>query len=610
MRLCYDSRKGNKSMRYFIISLLCLPAWISASALAPEDLSAEARALLPSTQEVTITLIDGTTQQGELVASTPDNVSLKMDRGRGITFTKEFNRKEIRLMQQKDAADLLAPRLLGLEELLKGSPTPEQLERASMLLDEFVLKAPGHASMAEIRPIQEDARSQWQKQKSGMTKIDGQWWPPVQAAILRFDMTDERIREMEEKFRGINTPAFNTNPQAKAFYDNLVATRRDNARRLPQIMTERLPLLLEQRNFDEAAGELNAFQRFFLTRVHGAGPTGGNRKINITDAQAFAEMDVDYFFRMQQRILEAYLIDHPTGSATDDDDSAMVTVPGGYFIRGDKEGGPGSDAYPALLTFVDTFQIDRYEVSNADYREFVTYMESTGDTDVQHPDAPPLKNHRPSGWNYPELSGDDQPVVGVDWFDAYAYAKWSGKRLPTEAEWEKAARGTDARMYPWGDELPAAACANNSSGRQALTQLIQRAMPASATTNKQSRASTTMAMAKSTWPVNEYLPPVATTYLIKTDTKPASPFGAYHMAGNAAEWVADVYRANYLGEKDGRNPAGPATGDTRLFRGGSYLHGDTEVTTYHRMPADNRNPYYKQGITKDKIPFVGFRCAK
>ncbi|HMO50460.1 MAG TPA: SUMF1/EgtB/PvdO family nonheme iron enzyme [Kiritimatiellia bacterium] len=573
--------------------------------------SEEARALLPDTREVTVVLKDGTSHTGQLTGQTAEKISLRMERGRGIAFQQEFNRADVRSVDEKNPADLLAPRLLGLKELLDGTPTEEQLERAVRLLKEFTEKADDHRATPAIRQLLSNAEFQAEQMARGLQKIGGAWLPPVQASIQRFDQAEDRIREMEERFRGINAPSFPANPQAKAFYDNLVVARRDIARALPQMIAERLPVLLDEKRFDEAVDELNAFQTFFLTRV--IGTEAAARRLGPADAALFEQMDIQYFFRMQQRIMDAYRLTVPAITVSPEDTSETVTIPAGFFLRGHAQAAPGSDVFPALITFVDEFQIDRYEVSNAEYRKFVEYAETTGDSSMDHPDAPPLKNRRPAGWDHPELSGDDQPVVGVDWFDAYAYAKWKGKRLPTEAEWEKAARGLETLVYPWGEAKPADVFANNVSGRSSLSARINQARQPSAPVDTRRGAPPPpppFQLPKATWSVFSLVPEDAVLNMIAPDLPAISPYGVYHMAGNAAEWVHDYYQANYYTTAPARNPTGPEAGEGRVIRGGSFISPDGELTTFSRMAADNRNPTFRQGITRDRTPFVGFRCAQ
>jgi formylglycine-generating enzyme required for sulfatase activity len=592
----------------FLFSLASALFWsISATAFAMNEWSPEMRTLLPDSNEITLTLKDGSVQTGELISQNDTAVQVRMDRGRGITFVKEFSRDEVGSIEQVNAADLLAPRLLSLKELLDGAPTQEQLERALKLFAEFIAVSPGHSSSPAIQALKDDAALQLRQQQRGLVKVDGDWIPPVKASISRYQQAEMRLAEMREKFRGIDNPTYAANPNAKAYYDNLISSRRDIARKLPQIMTERLPLLLEENAFMEAADELNAFQSFFITKMNAA--TRSRKAVSAADAEDFAGIDDQIFFRMQQTILDAYRAKNPERSPDLRGTSEMVTIPAGFFIRGNPQGEPGNDNYPSVLTYLDRFSIDRYEVSNAEYRKFVEHVESTGDASMAHPDAPPLKSHRPAGWDYPELSGDDQPVVGVDWFGAYAYAKWAGKRLPTEAEWEKAARGLDLRAYPWGNDKPATAFANNPSGRSALAKRIQQASaPPPAADGSTTASVPAVRLRDATWDVNALLPSEAEKFMIKAETPSMSPYGVYHMAGNAPEWVADYYQADAYFSPVTANPAGPEQGEHRVIRGGGFNDEDAILTTYKRSSSQNKT--FSSNKTKASIALIGFRCAK
>jgi iron(II)-dependent oxidoreductase len=123
---------------------------------------------------------------------------------------------------------------------------------------------------------------------------------------------------------------------------------------------------------------------------------------------------------------------------------------------------------------------------------------------------------------------DDHPIVNVSWYDAVAYCEWAGVQLPTEAQWEKAARGTDGRIYPWGDEWDDSKCNNYETGIEETT------------------------------PVGSY-------------TQGTSPYGVMDMVGNVWEWCADWYDEKYYASAPNRNPQGPSAGIRRVLRGGSWL---------------------------------------
>jgi formylglycine-generating enzyme required for sulfatase activity len=162
---------------------------------------------------------------------------------------------------------------------------------------------------------------------------------------------------------------------------------------------------------------------------------------------------------------------------------------------------------------VRPFRIDKYEVTNAQYRVFLEDIKKTGNHSMCHPDEGQLKDHTPLYWNDPKYNQNDQPVVGVDWYDAYAYAKWAGKRLPTGDEWEFAAKGKTKRLYPWGDRFDPTYCVCIES------------------------------RAKGPVDVNSY-------------EKAISPIGALHMAGNVMEWTIE--------------DAGPSAPKAKVVRGGSW----------------------------------------
>jgi formylglycine-generating enzyme required for sulfatase activity len=241
------------------------------------------------------------------------------------------------------------------------------------------------------------------------------------------------------------------------------------------------------------------------------------------------------------------------------DGSTLLVVPGGEFVMGDPE--------HTRRVMLSAYYIDKYEVSNEQYAKFLADVKEKGDAAWRHPDQPKTKkDHTPSYWDHPELgiAKADHPVVGVDWFDAYAYAQWAGKRLPTEAEWERAARGTDECTYPWGNQPP----------EERLTSRANFFGSSYAADGYQYTAPVT---AFKEW---------------------ASPVGCLNMAGNAAEWCADWNGP--LTRERAANPKGPETGTVRVVRGGSWNLGAAHIRCYSRSA---------MAPSHHDIS-VGFRCAK
>lgn len=218
------------------------------------------------------------------------------------------------------------------------------------------------------------------------------------------------------------------------------------------------------------------------------------------------------------------------------DGAEMVVVPAGEFTMGSNE---LDGERPPHRVHLDGYRIDKYEVTNTLYKRF---LDATGW-------AAPLY------WSDANRNGPSQPVVGVSWHDADAYCRWAGKRLPTEAEWEKAARGGDERRYPWGEDWD------------------------------QTRANGDMS--KTTRPVGSY-------------PNGVSPYGVHDMAGNVREWVADWYGSRHYARAPQKNPTGPASGEGRVLRGGSWSHLPMILRSASR---DSDSP---------EVPGAdrGFRCAK
>jgi formylglycine-generating enzyme required for sulfatase activity len=234
----------------------------------------------------------------------------------------------------------------------------------------------------------------------------------------------------------------------------------------------------------------------------------------------------------------------PVDTKTSPEGMTQVYVSEGEFIMGSNEN-PNLKEYPEHPVYLDAFWIDKYEVSNAMYEQCVasgTCWEPV-----------PRLNPYYSKWAYRNL-----PVVYVNWYAADAYCAWAGRRLPTEAEWEKAARGTDARYFPWG----------NSKANPRL-------------------ANFTETMFFESLPVTRY--PLG-----------ASPYGALNMAGNVREWVADWFDNRYYFEAPYENPTGPETGTERSLRGGAYDAVLDDITTFRRFKHEPDSA----GLSR------GFRCAE
>ncbi|OYT19504.1 MAG: hypothetical protein CCU26_11245 [Nitrospira sp. UW-LDO-01] len=244
-----------------------------------------------------------------------------------------------------------------------------------------------------------------------------------------------------------------------------------------------------------------------------------------------------------------------TQTPTSKDGTPTVLVPAGPFPMGvppgDRDG--GRDEYPRHEVFLDSFLIDQFEVTNGRYIEFV---KSTGHRVPQN-QTNPTRNL----WQGDSITESvaERPVINVDWFDADAYCKWAGKRLPTEAEWEKAAKGTSDRRFVWGNVEPTAKHLNYN----------QR------------------------WIGEKTLMPVGSYEAGK------SPYGAYDMAGNVWEWVNDWYDARYYEKSPERNPKGPETGLKKVIRGAGWQNETPTVRIFTRVESD---PTMRNEST-------GFRCA-
>lgn len=270
----------------------------------------------------------------------------------------------------------------------------------------------------------------------------------------------------------------------------------------------------------------------------------------------------------------------PTIAQQDD----MRLVPAGDFLMGSPEGSTGfDDERPQRRVSVSAFWIDPYEVTNARYERFV---EATG----HRPPANPKAAFTLWDQGHPLPGSLDHPVVNVSWHDAAAYCRWAGKRLPTEAEWEKAARGTDGRRYPWGNDWdPMRANSASYWAGQTVEFDSGAAWKAFWMEGLGARVSKERGLKGEvlTMPVGSFPSGV-------------SPYGVFDMAGNASEWVQDWYEPYYYLKAPQTDPKGPDGILLKVVRGGSWLKPAKSMRTTDR----------DYGYPDDRPSGTGFRCAR
>lgn len=232
---------------------------------------------------------------------------------------------------------------------------------------------------------------------------------------------------------------------------------------------------------------------------------------------------------------------------TGKDGAPMVLVPAGEFTMGSDKG--DEDEFPVHRVQLDAFYIDKFEVTNGRFAKFVKTIQSEPPWGFEDKDMPVTHANRPVRW--------------VNWMDAMGYCLWAGKRLPTEAEWEKAARGTDGRIYPWGNDPPTSVHAVYGL-KEGGTETIS---------------------------------------VIGDRDKGQSPYGVHDLAGNLYEWVMDWYAEEYytnFATGPAVNPRGPNEGTAKVQRGGSYIN----------HPYRLRSSFRTKGDPAEQDPHVGFRCAQ
>jgi formylglycine-generating enzyme required for sulfatase activity len=241
------------------------------------------------------------------------------------------------------------------------------------------------------------------------------------------------------------------------------------------------------------------------------------------------------------------VIPQPPAEITGKDGAPMVLVPAGEFVMGSDKG--DDDEQPIHRAFLDSFYLDKFEVTNGRFAKFVEAVQIEPPWGFKDKDTP--------------VTDADRPVRWVNWMDAMGYCLWAGKRLPTEAEWEKSARGADGRPYPWGSDLPTPAHAVfglKEGGADTISPIGNR-------------------------------------------DKGKSPYGVHDLAGNLYEWVMDWYADDYyanFSKNPAINPRGPSEGTAKVQRGGSYINS----------PYRLRSSFRTKGDPTEQDPNVGFRCAQ
>lgn len=284
------------------------------------------------------------------------------------------------------------------------------------------------------------------------------------------------------------------------------------------------------------------------------GNSGGPLLLDGKVIGVVSRMDLKFGYAVPaalvQRALDVWNIMPPLGKTEISDEALMVLISAGEFWMGSPEDESRSkDERPRHKVFLDSFYLDTFEVTTEQYAQFMS-----------------SKSHTPPEfWDQVDLSRDkNKPVVGVSWQDANDFCVWAGKRLPTEAEWERAARGTDERKYPWGQEPPSTHIAN----------FDQKPTPEKVYSDRLK-------------PVGSY-------------ENGKSPQGVYDMAGNVWEWVGDWYDKKYYRVSPKKNPKGPERGEEKVMRGGSW----------DDHPSPLRSSDRSKLLPSERNDSVGFRCAK
>jgi formylglycine-generating enzyme required for sulfatase activity len=330
-----------------------------------------------------------------------------------------------------------------------------------------------------------------------------------------------------------------------------------------------------------------------FTREHRSKPVGCGAAFtkrallsifDSTDPDTLRKLEDEHFAEMRARVTERR-------RRRNNDD--VVLIPGGPFIAGasarhtdeisNQVGSFEMDNQDNHLRAVDLqpYLIDRTAVTNERYATFLADAHDTDEFD--HPDQTPGRDHTPAHWYDPRFNGPNLPVVGIDWYDAWAFARWAGGRLPTEDEWEKAARGTDGRIFPWGDEW-----------NPAYANDVARAFGVSP--RNRVELEELLVMVTSEYPASP---------VVAVDDLPvgASPYGLLNMAGNVWEMTATNFYSRELMSPffQRRRPAEFMNRIEAFYvlRGGTWTSPAVCMATYYRG----------KDLITDKHNEIGFRCV-
>jgi len=259
-------------------------------------------------------------------------------------------------------------------------------------------------------------------------------------------------------------------------------------------------------------------------------------------------------------------------NASQEPPAGMILISAGEFLMGSKTGEGDRDEHPQHKVHLNAYYIDTHEVTNTQYHQFWL---ADGGTKSKHTPASYGSSYMIGDWPEVAKTKPNYPVVGVTWYDASAYAKWAGKRLLAEAEWEKAARGTEAKAWPWGNDFQSELSVSGDAEQNPVSKIHSN------------RRDGGDGYDNTTAPVGNY-------------QTGASPYGVCDMAGNVWEWVTDWYGEDYYASNSRSNPQGPDAGKMKVVKGGSWNNRE------HNQRCANRYYCYPDSWGNT----LGFRCAK